>query len=265
MRNLLKRTLTVVLALALVSVANADVPTNLNVQGQLKDGAGDPVPPGLKFFTFKIFDQQIGGNEIWPVGPGETQTLATDDDGLWNAAIGAIIPLTEAVFLDTTRWLELTVDDGIDPAETLPRIKLNTNPYTYRAASAQQADAIGGNTLGDLTDQFVNVTGDTMSGFHTVNVPNKNGIGSSILGSNLNDGIPSLNLTSQTIAIAGQAASDGTESKFSVIGWSRGADGVKVGTFGEAQGNGTTNIGPTDSSQTPSPRKISRATFMAVT
>jgi hypothetical protein len=243
MRNMLRTTIAVVLALAFVAVATADVPTNMNVQGQLKDGAGDPVAPGLKFFTFKIFSQQLGGPEIWPAGPGETQTLATDANGLWNAAIGTLIPLTEAVFLDTTRWLELTVDNGVDPAETLPRIKLNTNPFTYRAASAQQADAISGNTLGDLTDQFVNITGDTMSGFLTVDVPNKNGIGSSILANNVNDGITPLNLAFQSIAIVGEASSDGAETKFSVLGWSRGADGGKVGTFGQADGAGEFNIG----------------------
>ncbi len=36
----------------------ADAPRNMTVQGRLTDGAGDPVAPGLKIFTFKIFDAE---------------------------------------------------------------------------------------------------------------------------------------------------------------------------------------------------------------
>ena len=60
----------------------------MNIQGRLHDGAGAPVSPGLKTFTFRIFDQQVGGTEVWPAGPGETQTITTDSQGLWTAAIG---------------------------------------------------------------------------------------------------------------------------------------------------------------------------------
>jgi len=136
----------------------------MNVQGRLTDGSGTPVPAGVKVFTFKIFDQPVGGTEIWPAGPGETQAIATNADGLWTAAVGDNIPLTESVFQDTARWLEITVDNGVDPPEALDRIKLNTNPYTYRSASSQTSDKIENKTLSDLDADYVNVPGDVMTG-----------------------------------------------------------------------------------------------------
>ena len=118
----------------------AEVPSNMNMQGRLTDNLGDPVAPGLKIFTFKIFDAEVNGTEIWPAGTGEDQTLFTGANGLWNARVGEIIPLNATVFADTSRWLEVTVDDGINPVETLSRIKLNTNPWSHQAVSATSAD-----------------------------------------------------------------------------------------------------------------------------
>jgi len=155
-------------ALALTATAaQADVPQSMNVQGRLTDTAGVPLPAGPKDFTFKIFDTQVAGVEVWPAGPGELQSIATDADGLWTARVGALLGLTEAVFQDTSRWLEVTVDDGVNPVETLPRIKLNTNPFTYRSASSQNSDALGG--LG--SDDFVHVAGDAMEGVLTFGQP----------------------------------------------------------------------------------------------
>jgi len=127
-------------ALILATPVWADVPQNMNVQGRLTDAAGDPLPAGFKIFTFKIWDAEVGGAEVWPGGLGEDQTLFTDDGGLWTARVGELLGLSEVVFQDTTRWLEVTVNDGMNPVETLSRIKLNTNPFTYRSASSQQAD-----------------------------------------------------------------------------------------------------------------------------
>ena len=84
---------------------SADVPTSMNVQGQLTDNSGVPVPPGNKTFVFKIFDSESNGDKIWPpdADDGEEQTLPIDDNRLWNAHVGAVIPLTETVFQDTSR------------------------------------------------------------------------------------------------------------------------------------------------------------------
>lgn len=150
--------------LSMATLALADVPTRMSVQGRLTNAAGAPVPPGFKNFTFKIFDASSGGIQIWPIGPGETQLLTTDNNGLWNAGLGAITPLTEDVFLSPTRWLEVTVDDGATPIETLPRIELRTGPYAYRAATSEQADSLAGFSIFQLADRFVDTSGDVMTG-----------------------------------------------------------------------------------------------------
>jgi hypothetical protein len=115
----------------------ADVPTSMNMQGRLTDSAGNSIGERFMEFGFTIWDAPTGGAVIWP---GELQEVYVDLSGLWNARIGAMNPLTADVFADTSRWLEVTVGDSANLPDTLPRIKLNTTPYTYRSASSQQAD-----------------------------------------------------------------------------------------------------------------------------
>jgi hypothetical protein len=145
--------------LCLTVPAPADVPRSMSIQGRLVDSQGDPLT-GAVTLTFRIFDAQVGGTEIWPGGAGEAQSLVLGAEGMWQAEVGALAPLTEAVFTaDTSRWLEVTVDDGVNPPETLTRLRLSTQPYSFRSASAQQADAallaadaeqLGGMTAGDF-------------------------------------------------------------------------------------------------------------------
>ncbi len=119
----------------------AAVPSGMNVQGRLTDSGGTPLPAGFKQMTFRIFDAEIGGTEIWAES---AQLITSDADGLWNADIGANTPLTPAVFADTVRWLEITVDDGVNPPEMLPRVRLVTSPYAFqadRAMSSVSADS----------------------------------------------------------------------------------------------------------------------------
>ena len=64
------------------------------IQGRLTDSAGAALPSGAWSFTLKIFDAEIGGNELWPGGPGETQSVDVDASGLWNAALIRTMPIT---------------------------------------------------------------------------------------------------------------------------------------------------------------------------
>lgn len=136
---------TVVLLFALMVISGvgisslADIPPSMNVQGKLTDATGNPLPPGPKTITFRIFNAPAGGVELWPVVPGEDHLIVTDNTGLWNAQIGSIVPIPEAVFTDTAQWLELTVDDGIQPPVTLPRIKLQTGPSAFQSALSSVA------------------------------------------------------------------------------------------------------------------------------
>ena len=87
-------------ALIMATPVLADVPENMSVQGRLTDAAGDPLPAGLKIFSFSIWDVQVGGTKVWPGIPSEDQTLSTDDNGLWTAQVGKDEALTEAVAAD---------------------------------------------------------------------------------------------------------------------------------------------------------------------
>lgn len=226
--------------------AVADVPTEMSVQGRLTNGAGAPVPAGFKNFTFKIFDQQVGGVEIWPGGPGETQLLSTDANGLWNAGVGEIIPLTEAVFLSPVRWLEVTVNDGVNPIETLPRIELRTNPYTYRAATSQQADSLAGNSLSDLGDLWVDEVGDTMSG-PLANYYTQKDLGTSVQVHNYNDAwFGGWNDFIGTWGITGQVGGDNSNWNVGIAGSAEGNNNTSdanYGILGYANGSGVTNVG----------------------
>ncbi len=133
-KNIASLMLIAVLCLGVVHSAAASAPTVMTVQGKLTNSAGNPVPPGPKTFTFKIYDAQTGGADVWPAGPGETQSVTTDAQGLWTAQLGVLIPLTSAVFAGVERWLGIIVNDGVNPPETLSRIKLTTNPYSFRTS-----------------------------------------------------------------------------------------------------------------------------------
>lgn len=130
MRGYLIRIAILAIVLSGAGTARATVPTTMNVQGRLTDDTGSPLPAGFKQMTFKIFDSETGGAEIWSEG---TQLVTSDANGLWNADVGANTPLSPSVFADTMRWLEITVNDGVNPSETLPRVRLDTSPYAFQA------------------------------------------------------------------------------------------------------------------------------------
>lgn len=130
----------VVLATALwLREASAVVPAAMNAQGRLTDLAGAPLPAGSKTLIFRIYSDSTGGVQIWPAVDGESQSVDTDSGGLWNCAIGAVSPLTDDVFSEPVRWLEIRVDDGINPVVMLPRVPLLTGPFAQRVATVDGA------------------------------------------------------------------------------------------------------------------------------
>jgi hypothetical protein len=147
----------------LAASALADVPTTISVQGRLTNTSGDPVTPGPKSFEFKIFNQVSGGTEIWPAGMGdEIQTISTDVNGLWCGQVGAVRALTHAVFESDQRWLEVTIDDGVNPPEVMPRTRLNTDPFAYRVGTVDGAD--GGRVTANLEAPSFSAGNDSEDG-----------------------------------------------------------------------------------------------------
>ena len=135
----------VCVALVLTGTAEATVPASITAQGKLTDTSGTPLAPGSKSFSFRIFDAPSLGVQLWPAGGvGEVQNLTTDAAGLWVGLIGAVSPLTDAVFADSLRWLEVTVS-----GTTLPRVRLTTGPFAFRVATVD--GATGGQISGMVT------------------------------------------------------------------------------------------------------------------
>jgi hypothetical protein len=133
----------VCLVTVLPAATFASVPTSITVQGKLTDAGGVPLS-GSRNVVFKIFDAAVGGTEIWPGGAGEMQTITVATDGLWIGLVGAVNPLSDAVFSDTVRWLEIAVDGTV-----LPRARLVTGPYAHRVSTVDGAS--GGAITGSLS------------------------------------------------------------------------------------------------------------------
>ena len=121
------------------AVSDAAVPTSITVQGKLTDTSGTPFAESIKGFEFRIFDDELGGVQVWPTLGFEVQNITTDASGLWSTDVGRFVSLTESVFSDTIRWLQITVD-----GTTLPRVRLVTGPFAYRVATV---DGASGGTI----------------------------------------------------------------------------------------------------------------------
>lgn len=160
--------LTLCLLSALVGTGTATVPTSVSVQGKLTDSLGTPLPPGSRLFVFSIHDAAVGGTKLWPTVGLEYQTLTTDPSGLWMANVGALVPLTDPVFTDSVRWLEVAVDDN-GPV-VLPRIRMVTGPYAHRVSTVDGASG------GTITSQVAIGPSHSNTGLHGFAVGSDNNV-----------------------------------------------------------------------------------------
>ena len=135
----------VALLIVAVSVCTsvAAVPLSFTAQGRLTDSSGVPLPTNSYTFTFRIYDGPISVNLLWPDPSGETQPVTTNADGLWTESVGLYKPIPDSVFEGEDCYLEITVDDLINPPVTLPRVRMLTGPYAFRVQTLDGAS--GGN------------------------------------------------------------------------------------------------------------------------
>jgi hypothetical protein len=70
--------------LASIGIAHA-VPTEINYQGRLTDGDGNPAS-GSKLFSLSLYDAATAGNELYTETIG---SIAVDDNGIYNFQFGA--------------------------------------------------------------------------------------------------------------------------------------------------------------------------------
>lgn len=153
--------LTPLISVLFAAVAPA-VPSTMNVQGRLTDSTGSPIAAREIILIFKVFSDVEGEQPLWPSpDEGEQHKVVTDQDGLWNATIGSYWPIPDSIFADTSLWLEVTVDDG-ELSTAMPRLRLHTGPYAFRASWAKTADTALA-VVGD-GGQYLPLAGGTMTG-----------------------------------------------------------------------------------------------------
>ncbi len=160
MAERMRCTLIVVAWLAITTSVAVATPSSMSVQGKLTDASGIPLPAGPKTLVFRIFDADIGGTKVWPSVLAEVQNVTTSTEGLWTALVGALEPLTDDVFADSVRWLEIVVDDGVNPATVLPRVRIVTGAYALRTATVDGASG------GAITSKVTIGPGHSNAGAH---------------------------------------------------------------------------------------------------
>jgi hypothetical protein len=109
------------------SLSLAGIPKLINYQGMLTDNSGTPLT-GSYNLTFKIWTDTTGGSYLWT----ETQNGVQVTNGLFNVILGKVTTLS--LPFDQQYWLEVAVG-----AETMPRLRLTSVGYSYRAAIADSA------------------------------------------------------------------------------------------------------------------------------
>ncbi|MFQ6611100.1 MAG: hypothetical protein ACE5D7_09930, partial [Fidelibacterota bacterium] len=151
----MKRLLQVSLTLILIFSFNLVFAQSFMVQGVLRDPAGRTVENGSHSVTFKLYDAETGGTELW----SETHGSVTTEHGVFSAKLGTSTSLSEISFA-TPLWLGITVDDG---NEISPRMELVNSPAANAVSGVSNVFPSGGNVgLGTKDPQFsMEISGST--------------------------------------------------------------------------------------------------------
>lgn len=241
----MQRALLLCLVVILASVASviAEVPPQMTIQGRVTDAGGTPLPAGVKNFTFRIFDAPTSGTQVWPAAGGEIQSITSGADGLWIGLLGAVIPLSDSVFADSNRWLEVDVS-----GTTLPRVRLITGPYAYRVSTVDGASG------GTITSKLSIGPGHTNTGIDAFVAGSSNSVaggGATISGGANNSvagfagaiGGGQLNRVSANYATVGGGYADTAGNPGSTV--AGGQENAAIGDFatvGGGQGNKATQL-----------------------
>lgn len=101
-------------------IYSQSIPQTINFQGVLKDASGNIVSNGDYNLTFKIYNVESGGTELWT----ETK-LVNVTNGIFSTQLGSVTPIS--LPFDAAYWLGITV--GSDP-EMTPRTPFTSVPYS---------------------------------------------------------------------------------------------------------------------------------------
>ncbi|RNC83642.1 MAG: tail fiber domain-containing protein [Balneola sp.] len=106
----------------------AQTAPTLNIQGVLRDDQNMAVSDGTYQLTFKLYEDQTGGAEIWE----EDQSL-TITNGVYSALLGDATDLSGIGF-NSQYYLGIAVDGGL---ELGPRIPLSLSPYSMAVVGSE--------------------------------------------------------------------------------------------------------------------------------
>lgn len=126
-----------VLSLFLTFSAGA-VPHEMNYQGKVTGAGGIPLD-GNYDMKFSLYNDPDDGSRLW----NEEQSGVPITDGVFNVSLGAVLPLSEAIFAAGFLGLEVEIYNPDSAAWEIlsPRQRLTSTAYSFQAENAQ---TIGG-------------------------------------------------------------------------------------------------------------------------
>lgn len=127
---------------------SAAVPGQVNFQGMLEDGAGQPVTGNVNF-DFAIYDGLTGGTQLW----SESQSGVAVNSGIYSVVLGSVTAITTDALSGGLVYLEITIGGEI----LLPRQRLFAVPY---ALKAQDSENFGGISEGYFQQIFLHTNYD---------------------------------------------------------------------------------------------------------
>jgi type VI secretion system secreted protein Hcp len=129
-----QKTMAVLVALVVLAASvQADVPTMINYQGKLSTAAGVPVN-GTKMMIFQFRDLPEGGEVL--AGFSEVQQVVVSR-GVFNVLIGSTY--RDGVPPDVFRKPQVYLSVRVDEVELLPRQRVTSVAFAYKAAQADSA------------------------------------------------------------------------------------------------------------------------------
>jgi hypothetical protein len=151
------------------------VPTQLNYQGYLADASDSSAVTATLEMTFRLFDSEIKGAELW----AETHTMVEVSEGLFQVLLGSVTSFPSDLFDGSTLWLQTEVGTEIlAPRKPLVSVAYaQTAEMADYAATADWATDAQNAVHADTADHCPGLGAWTVSGDDVYRLTGKVGIG----------------------------------------------------------------------------------------